>query len=579
MNLKHILLFAALTGAAWLSTEARNNFTPGQSWNDVSGSHINAHGCCVVYYEGTYYWFGEDRTGSVSNGVSCYTSTNLYDWKRKGLVFKTSQALDENTGKAILERPKVVYNQHTGKWVMYCHWENGEGYGLARVCVSVADRIDGNYEFISTFRPNEHDSRDQTVVVAPDGKGYHICATGMNTDINIALLSPDFLTTEKNPVTEIQILKMQRLEAPAVLRVDDTYFCLFSECSGWDPNPGHCAYATEILGTWQEGPNFALDAGSNTTYKSQSTYVLPVEGKPGAYIYMGDRWNKNNVGASEYVWLPLSVRSGYPTVKWYDSWDLSIFDDADRFARIDLPVDGAELRILDKFSDRWMSTRGNGFFISDDNDDVNLTFRFEATENPYRWRIADTATGMYLESTYGSLKLAASSDDIAQLWRLELLDDGSYRLESCQSGKVLTVAGSSQLAGTSLFMSTPGATEAQRFGLYFDKTAHADYQAADMFAKEYFATVAERMAEQDEYEASGVAAVDADEHISLDCVGGELILGGLKARVYVDDMAGRIAAQCELSAGSSFKPELAPGVYVATAVADGATATLKFTVR
>ena len=57
-----------------------------------------------------------------------------------------------------------------------------------RVCVASADKVDGDYQFESTFRPNGHDSRDQTVVVGPDGKGYHICATGMNTDINIALL-------------------------------------------------------------------------------------------------------------------------------------------------------------------------------------------------------------------------------------------------------------------------------------------------------------------------------------------------------------------------------------------------------
>lgn len=564
MNIKQFFLFIVLT-AATLGAAARSNFTPGQSWNDTSGSHINAHGCCVVYHNGTYYWFGEDRTGSVSNGVSCYTSTNLYDWKRKGLVFKTSQALDETTGKAILERPKVIYNASTGKWVMYCHWENGEGYGMARVCVSVADRIDGDYTFVSTFRPNGHDSRDQTVVVAPDGKGYHICATGMNTDINIALLSADYLTTEQNPVTEVQILKMQRLEAPAVLRVDDTYFCLFSECSGWDPNPGHCAFATDILGTWEEGPNFALDAGSNTTYKSQSTYVLPVEGKPGAYIYMGDRWNKNNVGSSEYVWLPLSVRSGYPTVKWHDSWDLSIFDDAARFARIDEPVDGAELRILDKFSDRWMSTRGNSFFIADDNDDLNLTFRFEATDTPYRWRIANVATGLYLESTFGSLKFGERRDDESQLWRLELLADGTYHIESCQSGKVLTVAGSSQLAGTSLFMAAPGATDSQRFGLYFDTRAHADYTAADMFGREYFATVAERMAEQAAFEEASLDAVGADAPVALTYVDGALRLTGAAAELIVADMAGRIVARAALADGCGYTPALAPGLYVARA--------------
>ena len=46
--------------------------SPGVLWNDIDGEQINAHGGCVVYEKGTYYWFGEDRTGFKSNGVSCY---------------------------------------------------------------------------------------------------------------------------------------------------------------------------------------------------------------------------------------------------------------------------------------------------------------------------------------------------------------------------------------------------------------------------------------------------------------------------------------------------------------------------
>ena len=51
--------------------------SPGVLWNDVNGEQINAHGGCVVFNKGTYYWFGEDRTGLVSNGVSCYQSKDL----------------------------------------------------------------------------------------------------------------------------------------------------------------------------------------------------------------------------------------------------------------------------------------------------------------------------------------------------------------------------------------------------------------------------------------------------------------------------------------------------------------------
>ena len=67
--------------------------SPGVLWNDINGEQINAHGGCVVFENGFYYWFGEDRTGFVSNGVSCYQSKDLYNWKRLGLSLKQKENL------------------------------------------------------------------------------------------------------------------------------------------------------------------------------------------------------------------------------------------------------------------------------------------------------------------------------------------------------------------------------------------------------------------------------------------------------------------------------------------------------
>lgn len=487
-----------------LQTGAVTKITPGSPWADTTGKHINAHGGCVVVHDGTYYWFGEDRTGMTSNGVSCYSSADLLNWQRKGLVMKTSDANDPVTGKCILERPKVIFNDATGKWVMYSHWEDGTGYGEARVCVAVADQVDGEYQFVDTFRPNSHDSRDQTIFKDSDGKAYHFCATDMNTNINVALLSPDYLSTEQNPVTETKILNGLRLEAPAIIRTGDTYFGVFSGCSGWDPNPGHTAMATEILGYWTPGGNFCTDDGAETTYRSQSTFILKVPGHDNSYIYMGDRWNTSDIGGkSEYVWLPLSLRSGYPTVQWRDSWDPSVFDDCDRFLRLANPTDGAVVRILDKFSDRWLSTTGNGFFIDNDNEETNVSLRMEATYNPYVWRFVDMKTGKYLQSVFGALSFAEKSDIVGQKWYLELQEDGTYLIQSMHDRKTLTVAGSSQRAGTQLFMTTPGATEAQYFGLYFDSYEY-DYEAAALFSAAYREENLLKMEAQENYDDTGI---------------------------------------------------------------------------
>ncbi|MDE6134176.1 MAG: family 43 glycosylhydrolase [Muribaculaceae bacterium] len=572
MKLPYILLLSAGLFSAGNVFAAKNSFEPGAVWNDTSGKHINAHGGCVIFHEGTYYWFGEDRTGYDSNGVSCYTSTDLYNWKRQGLVFKVSQALDETTGKCILERPKVVYNDKTDKWVMYIHWENGNGYGEARVCVAVADEINGDYEFVSTFRPNGHDSRDQTVFKDADGKAYHFGSTDMNTNMNVALLSEDYLTTETNPVTETKILRGLRYEAPAIIRVGDTYFGVFSGCTGWDPNPGHSATATEILGTWTAGRNFAIDQGAATTYKSQSTYIYKVDGIEGAYVYMGDRWNSSDVGGkSEYVWLPLSVRSGAPTVKWYDKWDLSVFDNCGRFERIVAPADGLVVRLLDKYSDRWVSTKNNSIYIDDDNDATNMSIRLEATDNPYVWHLVDPATGNCLESVFGALSFAQPNGERTQDWRLSVQEDGCYKIQNMNDSKVLSVSGSAQLAGTPIFMSADGAATSQFFGLYFDSREY-DYEAADMFSAAYRAANIKAMEEQRDYEASASLDVPgASEAFSVKTLDASSIAvtsaNDAEARVAVVAVSGRTVHSCTvaLKAGENVVAlplSLQPGVYM-----------------
>ena len=52
-----------------------------------------------------------------------------------------------------MERPKVIYNGKTGKFVLWFHLElKGRGYGPARAAVAVSDRPEGPYRFVSSGR-------------------------------------------------------------------------------------------------------------------------------------------------------------------------------------------------------------------------------------------------------------------------------------------------------------------------------------------------------------------------------------------------------------------------------------------
>lgn len=460
---------------------------PGAQWNDVAGKQINAHGGCVVYHNGMYYLFGEDRTGFVSNGVSCYQSKDLYNWKRLGLSLKTTgearEDLNDISQGRLFERPKVFYNAKAGKWIMWSHWEkNGGDYGAARVCVAVSDRIIGPYRLYKTFRPNHHDSRDQTVFVDTDKKAYHFCSTDMNSNMNIALLRDDYL--EPTP-TETKILKGMKYEAPTIFKVGDKYFGLFSGCTGWAPNPGHSAYTMDILGEWTTGPNFAVDKQKQTTYQSQSCYVFPVYGKKNAFVYMGDRWNSKNVEKSHMVWLPISMRTGYPVVKWYDNWNLSVFDKMYRYKRAAEIKSGNRYALLDRVSDRLVSKPQNkSFCLDEDNDSTNVTFEFIGTDTPGVFRLKDSRTGKCLDNVFGTIRLNDLSAEESQLWRFRLQKDGLYLIQNVKDKKFITVSGASTLVGTGLYLAEQSPKLHQTFGVYFDSKRY-QYKEADLFSRAY----------------------------------------------------------------------------------------------
>ena len=42
----------------------------GQKWLDTDGNVIHAHGGHMLFHDGWYYWYGEDRRGG--NYVACY---------------------------------------------------------------------------------------------------------------------------------------------------------------------------------------------------------------------------------------------------------------------------------------------------------------------------------------------------------------------------------------------------------------------------------------------------------------------------------------------------------------------------
>jgi hypothetical protein len=128
-------------------------------------------------------------------------------------------------------------------------------------------------------------------------------------------LAPDYLSPTS---VYRRILIGQRREAPAVFKASaGKYYLITSLCSGWDPNAARIAVADSMLGEWVQLGNPCVGKDSATTFRSQSTFVLPLGGD--RFLFMADRWNKTDLERSGYVWAPFSVRDGRVQIREDDT--------------------------------------------------------------------------------------------------------------------------------------------------------------------------------------------------------------------------------------------------------------------
>ena len=337
--MKLITFFLFLLCTCMVSAQNNTAFAPGKVWKDIHGNPINAHGGGMLFYNGTYYWYGEYKKGDTwrvehvsswedyrvnAGGVSCYSSKDLLHWKFEGLALwpdKTDSMHDLHTSK-VIERPKVIYNKKTRKFIMWMHLDS-EDYSYARAGVAVSDKPTGPFRFVNSERPNGAMARDMTIFQDDDGKAYHFFSSENNATMHVVLLSDDYLSHTKN---EKRILVDQSREAPAVFKYNKKYYLISSACTGWSPNPASYAIADSVLGEWKQYDNPCTGNNADSTYGAQSTYILPLQGKKNAFIFLADRWNKTNLEDSRYVWLPLTMKNDKPVIRWEEKWDLTFFD-------------------------------------------------------------------------------------------------------------------------------------------------------------------------------------------------------------------------------------------------------------
>ena len=191
----------------------------------------------------------------------------MYSWKNEGIALAVEP---DGSGHKIesgclIERPKVVYNKKTKRFVMWFHLElKNKGYSAAEYGVAESTTPQGPFKFVYAGRscsgiwpfnmttdekdqaicagssqvPKSHQAivdgtyfirdlgkgqmaRDMTVFVDDDEKAYHIFSSEENNTLHIAELSDDY---RSHTGRYIRVLPGGGNEAPVLFKENGKYW-------------------------------------------------------------------------------------------------------------------------------------------------------------------------------------------------------------------------------------------------------------------------------------------------------------------------------------------------------------------
>ncbi len=253
----------------------------------------------------------------------------------------------------IVERPKLIYNQNTKKFVVIFHADStsntnsdriawiegvlqsaegrtggrdyyfagntntGSRYARAQAGFAVSDSPFGPFTLENSTRMNFDkaihstrfgEARDMTVFVDNgndsnnDGvdDAYVVYSSEMNQWMYISLLNADYTAPivegdsegESSTTWRSRVLPNTGREASAVFFWDGWYYMLTSGTDGWNSTPVVYYRAKSMLQDepWERLGNPFTGSNPSRGYDSQPTYVLVKDQEAGQFIYMGDRW-------------------------------------------------------------------------------------------------------------------------------------------------------------------------------------------------------------------------------------------------------------------------------------------------
>lgn len=345
-----------------------NSIKPGQPWLDTNGNRIQAHGGCMLYVDGTFYWYGENKEKTISEyelwhwGVRLYSSNDLYNWKDEGIIMlpepgKPGHPLHPCSK---MDRPHILYNDKTKKFVL---WMKIMGDGDKQyMTIATSDKIKGPFQIVKEkLYPGQMNSGDFDLVKFEDGHAV-IVFERVHSDMIVMDLTDDYLDVTDNYTVHYERPYPPYVrEAPAVFFRKGKGYVITSGTSGKMPNPSEVASFDGIHGEWEVLGDPHVNDVKKTSFDSQVSCVFKHPKYDDLYIAMADRWlvdltedkpsgveffaarndmnypmsperreeikrlrmedmSEKNISIAEYVWLPIKFENGIPKIYWYDEW-------------------------------------------------------------------------------------------------------------------------------------------------------------------------------------------------------------------------------------------------------------------
>ena len=346
-------------------------FRPGKVWYDTEGKRIQAHGGSLLYADGKFWWYGENKegvtgraTGEVCpawhHGVRLYSSGDLYNWKDEGVCVPESDDPENPFYPAhIMDRPHILYHKESKNYVLWAKTARND-FGKAGFSVCVGKDLHA-LKFVKEISPAPYHAGDFDLFEW-DGRAYIVYENPHNALISQPL-TDDYCDLVPEPVEHLHAECPPFVrEAPAFFTRNGRKFLLTSGTTGYFPNPSEIAEMEEIQGNWKTLGNACENDVRNNSFHAQFSSVFRHPFKRDLYIALGDRWltdltedlpdmceafyglfnpnakqtltnadlptlSDDNTSEADYVWLPVRFREdGTPYIAYVREWRTEDFD-------------------------------------------------------------------------------------------------------------------------------------------------------------------------------------------------------------------------------------------------------------